>query len=79
MFSIAETCTAGNGGGEDVSNEISELNLALRSLRRELRCCQNISASMPQVQEHVQLTRQTDEQGKNKSKKKEVKQHGSER
>lgn len=64
---------------EDVSNEISEINLALRPIRRELRCCQNISASIPQVQEHVQLTRQTETQGKNKSKKKEVKQHGSER
>lgn len=65
--------------GEDVSTEISDINLALRPLRRELRCCQNISASIPQVQEHVQLTRQTETQGKNKSKKKEVKQHGSER
>lgn len=65
--------------GEDVSTEISDINLALRPLRRELRCCQNISASIPQVQEHVQLTRQTEKQGKNKSRKKEVKQHGSER
>lgn len=65
--------------GEDVSNEISDINLALRPIRRELRCCQNISASIPQVQEHVQLTRQTEKQGKNKSRKKEVKQHGSER
>lgn len=65
--------------GEDVSQEISDLNLALRPLRRELRCCQNISVSIPQVQEHIQLTRQMDEQDKNKSKKKEVKQHGSER
>lgn len=65
--------------GEDVSNEISQINLALRPIRRELRCCQNISASIPQVQEHVQLTRQADEQGKNKSKEKEVKQYGSER
>ena len=65
--------------GEDVSNEISDINLALRPLRRELRCCQNISASIPQVQEHVQLTQQAEKQGKNKSRKKEVKQHGSER
>lgn len=65
--------------GEDVSNEISQINLALRPIRRELRCCQTISAAIPQVQEHVQLTRQADEQGKNKSKEKEVKQHGSER
>ena len=62
-----------------MSNEISQINLALRPIRRELRCCQTISAAIPQVQEHVQLTRQADEQGKNKSKEKEVKQHGSER
>lgn len=65
--------------GEDVSNEISDISLALRPLRRELRCCQNISASIPQIQEHIQLTRQTETQGKNKSRKKEVRQHGSER
>lgn len=65
--------------GEDVSTEISNINLALRPLRRELRCCQNISAYISQVQEHIQLTRQTETQGKNKTKKKEVKQHGSER
>lgn len=65
--------------GEDVSSEISNISLALRPLRWELRCCQNISASIPQVQEHIQLTRQMGEQSKNKSKEKEVKQHGSER
>lgn len=65
--------------GEDLSNEVSQINLALRPIRRELRCCQNISVTIPQVQEHVQLTRQADKQGKNKSKEKEVKQHGSER
>lgn len=65
--------------GEDVSSEISDINLALRPIRRELRCCQNISAYISQVQEHIQLTRQTETQGKNKTKKKEVKQHGSER
>lgn len=65
--------------GEDVGTGISDINLALRPIRRELRCCRNISASIPQVQEHVQLTQQAEKQGKNKSKKKEVKQHGSER
>lgn len=65
--------------GEDVSAEISDINHALRPLRRELRCCQNILASIPQVREHIQLTRQSEKQGKNKSRKKEVKQHGSER
>lgn len=65
--------------GEDLSNEVSQINLALRPIRRELRCCQSISVAIPQVQKHVQLTRQADKQGKNKSKEKEVKQHGSER
>lgn len=65
--------------GEDVAAEISEINHALRPLRRELRCCQSISASVPQIHEHIRLTGQAEEQGKNKFKEKEVKQHGSER
>ena len=65
--------------GEDVVAEISEINLALRPQRRELRCCQSISASVPQVHEHIRLAGQAEEQGKNKFKEKEVKQHGSER
>ena len=65
--------------GEDVAAEISEINLALRPLRRELRCCQNISASVPQIHEHVRLAGQKEEQSKNKFMEKEVKQHGSER
>ena len=65
--------------GKDVVAEISEINLALRPLRRELRCCQSISASVPQIHEHIRLSGQAEEQGKNKFKEKEVKQHGSER
>lgn len=65
--------------GEDVSAEISQINLALRPIRRELRCCQTISASVPRVQEQVQLARQTEKQGLNKTRRKEGKQHGSER
>ncbi len=65
--------------GEDVAAEINQINLALRPIRRELRCCQTISASVPKVQEQVQLVRQTEKQGLNKTKEKEVKQHGSER
>ena len=65
--------------GEDVSDEISQINLDLRPIRRELRCCQNISATIPQVREHIQLTRNMETQSKNKSKEKEVKQYGSER
>lgn len=65
--------------GEDVAAEISEINHVLRPLRRELRCCQSISASVPQIHEHIRPSGQAEEQGKNKSKEKEVKQHGSER
>ena len=65
--------------GENVSAEISQINLALRPIRRELRCCQTISASVPRVQEQVQLARQTEKQGLNKTKGKEGKQYGSER
>lgn len=65
--------------GEDVSSGISEINLTLRPLRRELRCCQSIAASLPQIQEQIQFTRLAEEQGKNKSRRKEGKQYGSER
>lgn len=65
--------------GEDVGAEISDINLALRPIRRELRCCQTISAFIPQVQEQIRLARQTEKQGLNKMKEKEVKVYGSER
>lgn len=65
--------------GEDVGAEISDINLALRPICRELRCCQTISASIPQVQEQIRLARQTEKQGLNKMKEKEVKVYGSER
>lgn len=65
--------------GEDVGAEISDINLALRPIRRELRCCQTISASIPQVQEQIRLTRQAEKQGLNKMKEKEVRVYGSER
>ena len=64
--------------GEDMSNEISQINLALRPLRRELRCCQQTAERIPQMQEQLTLTWQSRE-GSNISKGKEVKQHGSER
>lgn len=47
--------------GEDVAGEIQTLNLALRPLRRELRCCQTIRDTIPQIQEHIQLDRQTEQ------------------
>ena len=64
--------------GEDMSKEISQINLALRPLRRELRCCQQAAERIPQMQEQLPLTRQSRE-GSDITKGKEVKQHGSER
>lgn len=60
--------------GEDMSDEIGQFNLALRPLRRELRCCRQAAERIPQMQ----LIRQSRE-GSNITKGKEVKQHGSER
>lgn len=60
--------------GEDMSNEIGQINLALRPLRRELRCCRQTAERIPQMQ----LTQQSRE-GSDITKGKEVKQHGSER
>lgn len=64
--------------GEDMSNEISQINLALRPLRRELWCCQQTAERIPQMQEQLPLIRQSRE-GSSIKKGKEVKQHGSER
>ena len=48
--------------GEDVSAEIKEISLALRPIRRELKCCQQVADRIPQIQEHIQLTRQSEKQ-----------------
>ena len=50
--------------GEDASAEIKEISLALRPIRRELKCCQQIAERIPQLQEHIRLTRQAEEQDK---------------
>ena len=50
--------------GEDVSAGISEISLALRPIRRELKCCQQIADRIPQLQEHIRLDRQAEEQVK---------------
>lgn len=60
--------------GEGVVNEIEQINIALRPIRRELRCCQRIEANIPQIREQLKQVRQAQ-----KSKEKEVKQYGSER
>ena len=48
--------------GEDVSAEIKEISLALRPIRRELKCCQQVADRIPQIQEHIRLDRQSVEQ-----------------
>ena len=48
--------------GESVSAEIKEISLALCPIRRELKCCQQIAEKIPQLQEHIRLTRQAEEQ-----------------
>ena len=51
-------------GGEDVSAEIKEISLALRPIRRELKCCQQIAERIPQIQEHIRFDRQAEEQAR---------------
>ena len=48
--------------GEDVSAEIKEISLALRPIRRELKCCQQVADRIPQIEEHIRLDRQSVEQ-----------------
>ena len=58
--------------GEDVSAEIKEISLALRPIRRELKCCQQIAERIPQLQEYIRLDRQAEVQAeREKSKPKE--------
>ncbi len=61
--------------GEDVSAEIKELSLALRPIRRELKCCQQISERIPQLQEHIRLTRQAGEQAEREEPKSKERRH----
>ena len=48
--------------GENVSAEIKEISLALRPIRRELKCSQQIAERIPQLQEHIRLDRQAEVQ-----------------
>lgn len=48
--------------GEDMSAEIKEISLALRPIRRELKCSQQIAERIPQLQEHIRLDRQAEVQ-----------------
>ena len=62
-------------GGEDVSAEIKEISLALRPIRRELRCCQQIAERIPQLQEHIRLDRQAEEQARTEKTKTKQRRH----
>ena len=62
--------------GEDVNAEIKEISLALRSIRRELKCCQQIAERIPQLQEHIRLDRQSAEQAeRTQTRTKETRRH----
>ena len=62
-------------GGEDVSAEIKEISLALRPIRRELKCCQQIAERIPQIQEHIRLDRQAVEQARTEKTKTKQRRH----
>lgn len=49
--------------GEEVTEGISQINSALRPIRRELRLCQQISEVLPQVEEQTEQYRQSMQQG----------------
>lgn len=61
--------------GEDVSAEIKDISLALRPIRRELKCTQQIAERIPQLQEHIRLDRQTEEQNKSEKTKPKERRH----
>lgn len=61
--------------GEDMSAEIKEISLVLRPIRRELKCCQQVADRIPQIQEHIQLTRQAEEQSTSEKTKPKERRH----
>ncbi len=61
--------------GEDVSAEIKEISLALRPIRRELKCCQQVADRIPQIQEHIRLTRQAEKQNTSEKTKPKERRH----
>ncbi len=61
--------------GEDMSAEIKEISLALRPIRRELKCCQQVADRIPQIQEHIRLDRQSAEQEKTEKTKSKQRRH----
>lgn len=61
--------------GEDVSAEIKEISLALRPIRQELKCTQQIAERIPQLQEHIRLDRQAEAQDKHEKTKPKERRH----
>ena len=61
--------------GEDTSAEIKEISLALRPIRRELKCCQQVADRIPQIQEHIRLTGQAEEQSTSEKTKPKERRH----
>ena len=61
--------------GEDMSAEIKEISLALRPIRRELKCCQQVADRIPQIQEHIRLDRQAEEQAEREKSKPRERRH----
>ena len=61
--------------GEDVSAEIKEISLALRPIRLELKCCQQVADRIPQIQEHIRLDRQAEEQAEREKTKPRERRH----
>ena len=61
--------------GEDMSAEIKEISLALRPVRRELKCCQQVADRTPQIQEHIRLTRRAEEQNTSEKTKPKERRH----
>lgn len=61
--------------GGDVSAEIKEISLALRPIRLELKCCQQVADRIPQIQEHIRLDRQAEEQAEREKTKPRERRH----
>lgn len=61
--------------GEGVSAKIKKISLALRPIRRELKCCQQVVDRIPQLQEHIRLDRQAEEQNKSEKTKPKERRH----
>ena len=61
--------------GEDMSAEIKEISLVLRPIRRELKRTQQIAEHLSQLQEHIRLDWQAEEQYKSEKTKSKERRH----